>query len=483
MQEQEDEELAAVPEPATGPLPVVAIVGRPNAGKSSFFNRLIRAPRAIVDPMPGVTRDRNVARAIWDDRAFLLVDTGGFDDTDTSDLAQSVRAQAALAAEEADIVLAMLDGQEGLNPADRDLMQVLRRLEKPVIYAINKIDDPKHEANIGDFFVLGLKEVFPISTAHGRGIDDLMERLLELLPPAGATMPVDVPYTAIRLAIIGRPNVGKSSLLNRLVGYTRSIVDSTPGTTRDPLDTPYRHGEQDYVLIDTAGIRRRPKVSEYVEKASAVRALRAIEQAEVAALVIDAVDGMAEQDARIAGYALERGRALLFVFNKWEAVPKERRQRDVVLEQLQYHYPSLAEVPVVFLSARTGAGVQTLLPAITRLVTAHRRRVRTNDLNRVLEQLVARRSAPSVRGRGVRFLYATQVHAAPPIITIFTSHPNDVPAAYLRYLNNEFRKAFEWYGTPLKINLRARRAEDPEPRPKPVARTAKGKPKRPRRIK
>ncbi|HVM94770.1 MAG TPA: ribosome biogenesis GTPase Der, partial [Candidatus Acidoferrales bacterium] len=360
-------------------------MGRPNAGKSTLFNRLVRAPRAIVDSTPGVTRDRNIARAEWDGRAFVLVDTGGFEDRDASALAESVRAQSTLAAEEADVVVALLDGREGYNPADRELVQRLRRLQKPVLFAVNKLDTPARDDEAADFFALGVESVVPISAAHGRGIGELLERVFAALPE-----PEEAAVTnseAVRLALVGRPNVGKSSLLNRIVGFERSIVDSRPGTTRDALDTRCRVAGRDYILVDTAGIRRRPRVVEHIERASAVRSLKALERAEVALVLIDSGEGMTDQDARIAGYAWERGRALVLVVNKWDSVSREQRDRKRFAQQVRDQYPTLANAPIVFLSARTGFGVDTLFPAIEAAVDAHRRRVRTPDLNRVLAEL------------------------------------------------------------------------------------------------
>jgi GTP-binding protein len=514
-------------------LAVVAIVGPPNAGKSTLFNRLVRAPRAIVDSRPGVTRDRNIATARWGERSFLLVDTGGFEEKESSSLAACVRAQSLLAAEEADAVIALFDGRAGMSPLDRDLVRRLRVLGKAVVYAINKLDTPAHDDEAAEFFGLGLSHVFPISAAHGRGIAELMERLLQQIPtePAGPSVHsgVLVPNTAapredfgapadltlarafsqrgrgqvegvsaqateparrgrapspppsparkrrvgegeisdsavglrasaraegIRLAIVGRPNVGKSSLLNRLVGFERAIVDAKPGTTRDTLDMPFRRGDQEYVLVDTAGIRRRPRVHEQVERASVVRALRALERAEVAVLVIDATEGMTDQDARIAGYAWERGRALLFAVNKWDAVLRAERNRARFLATLRDQYPTLSEVPVVFLSALTGAGVDDLFPALQNLVRAHRRDMRTVRLNEVLGEATRAQAPPSVRGKRPRFFYATQTGTAPPAITIFTSHPELVQPAYERFLANAFRQAFGLYGTPLRLHCR-----------------------------
>jgi len=437
-------------------MPTVAIVGRPNVGKSTLFNRLARSQRAMVDSQPGVTRDRNIARVRWDTTEFLLVDTGGFEDADQSPLAAAVRAQSALAAAEADAVIALFDGREGLNPVDRELVRQLRTLRKPVFFAVNKLDTPAHDDAAAEFFALGLAEIFPISVAHGRGMDELMERLVAQLPlPAAET----AAGNAVRLALVGRPNVGKSSLLNCIVGYERAIVDATPGTTRDAVDTPFQYGDQGYVLVDTAGIRRRPRVHQHLERASVVRALRALERAEVALLLIDATEGMTDQDARIAGYAWERGRALLLVINKWDAVARERRDRTTFQTRIAEQYATLAEVPCVFVSALTGQGVQTIFPALQRLVAAHRAQMRTVELNDVLGAATHAQAPASVHGKRPRFFYATQTGSAPPVITIFTSAPDCVQTAYERYLANQFREAFHLYGTPLRLRFRPRPRE------------------------
>ncbi len=467
----EDEDLASTAaELATNRIPVVAIVGRPNAGKSTLFNRLVRAPRAIVDSTPGVTRDRNMARAQWRDHSFLLVDTGGFEDGDASNLAESVRAQSALAAEEADVVVALLDGREGLNPADREFVSGLRRLRKPVLFAVNKLDTPARDDEAADFFALGIEEVLPISAAHGRGIDDLLEQVFSKLPTQGES---EVgPSNAVRLALVGRPNVGKSSLLNCIVGFERSIVDARPGTTRDALDTPFRVGQRDYVLVDTAGIRRRPRVVEHIERASAVRSLKALERAELALVVIDSAEPIADQDARIAGYAWERGRAVIFVVNKWDLISGKERDRKQFAQGIRETYPTLANAPIAFVSARTGFGLDSLFPTIESVIDAHRREIRTPELNRVLKQLTEARTAPVVRNRAVRFYYATQTGTAPPVVTIFTNFPNDVAPPYQRYLLNELRQTFGWNGTPLQLRFRTRHNPD-RPRPKPLPKPTK----------
>ncbi len=436
-------------------LPIIAIVGRPNAGKSTLFNRLVPGRTAIVDKTPGVTRDRNVGVGRAGGHTFLVVDTGGFEEADGSTLAESVRAQSALAAEEADAVVVLLDGSAGLNPDDRVLVDRLRRLEKPVVFAVNKIDHAGHEGRIAEFYALGIDEPLAISAAHGIGVGTLFRHVLEALP-AAEEAPAEAGVKPVRLALVGRPNAGKSSLLNRIVGYDRSIVDATPGTTRDAVDTPFERNGRPWVLVDTAGIRRRSRVIELVERVSAVRALSALERAEVAALVVDATQGMTDQDARIAGYAWERRRALVLVFNKWDALPAESNSRKRHFAAVAHKYPTLADVPKVALPALEGTGLSNLFPALEEVVDHHRRVMATSDLNRVLNAAVEAHAPRAVRGRPPRFFYATQTGSAPPVITLFVSQPQQVTPDYERYLHNCFRKAFDLSGTPLQVKLRKR---------------------------
>jgi GTP-binding protein len=457
------EELAA--------LPVVALVGRPNTGKSTLFNRLTRTRRALVAPTPGVTRDRNVGVGRWAERRFLVVDTGGFEADEHEELGQAVRMQAMLAAEEADVVVAVLDGRAGVNPLDRLLIERLRSLRQPLLVAINKIDTHKQDDLVNEFYALGIEPLYPISAEHGIGVDLLLDDVLarlpeEVEPPAAATEP----RTAV--AIIGRPNVGKSSLLNRLVGFERAIVSAIPGTTRDALDTALRRGERDYLLVDTAGVRRRSKVAEHIERASVVRALRALERAEVALLVIDAVEGMTEQDARVAGYAWERGRALALLVNKWDAVPPAPKAAATFAARIDQRYPSLAVVPKLFISALTGRSVEKIWGAIDRVATAHRNRLPTAKVNTVFERAVRAQEPPMSNGVRPRLFYATQTATAPPTVTVFCSRPQQIAVSYERYLINKLRAAFDLEGTPLRVRFKARPRRDDKPaeRPKRKAR-------------
>lgn len=447
------------PAPSIHGLPVVAIVGRPNAGKSTLFNRLVGEQRAIVDERPGVTRDRNIAVARLGDHEVLVVDTGGVDDHSETDLAQAVQQQTWLAAEEADVVVALFDGREGLNPLDRELVRRLRSLGKPVIYVANKLDDPKLDLATAEFFALGLEEVVPASAAHGRGVDVLLDRLESLLRLSGRKpkpKEAEEQQQALAVAIIGRPNVGKSSLVNAMVGYERAIVDDRPGTTRDAIDTALEYSGHRYVLIDTAGIRRRPKVREIVERASVVRAFRAVDRAHVVLLLLDALEGMTDQDARLASYVLERGKPLALVFNKWDAVPPEARNKERYQQRLAQEYPTLTSFPLAFISARTGEGIDKIFRLVRQLHARSMKRPPTAKLNACLKAITRARPAPPVRGRPLRFYYVVQTGTMPPTLTLFTNHPEDVPAQYKRHLESQFRHCFGWAGVPLRLEFRSR---------------------------
>jgi len=440
-------------------LPVVALVGRPNTGKSTLFNRLTHSRRALVAPTPGVTRDRNVAIGRWNDRRFLVVDTGGFEAEEQEELGRAVRGQALLAAEEADVVVAVVDGRAGVNPLDQQLVERLRHLKQPVLLAVNKIDTPKQDDLIGDFYGLGIKALFGISAEHGVGVDELLDAVLAELGEE-QEQAADDAEPPIAVAIIGRPNVGKSSLLNRLVGFERSIVSAVPGTTRDALDTPLRRGDRDYLLVDTAGVRRRSKVEEHIERASVVRALRALERAEVALLLIDAVEGMTEQDARVAGYAWERGRALILLVNKWDAVPATPKASITLADEIDRRYRSLDVVPKLFISARSGRNVERIWGAIDKVVAAHRSRLPTGKVNSVFERARRAQEPPMVNGVRPRLYYATQTATAPPTITVFCSHPKRITVSYERYVINKLRAEFDLEGTPLRVRFKARPRRD-----------------------
>lgn len=439
-------------------LPVVAIVGRPNTGKSTLFNRLTRSRRAVAASTPGVTRDRNIAVAMHGGRRYLVVDTGGFESAGKTEIARAVRQQSLLAAREADVVILLLDARAGPGPLDRELLDRLRVLGKRLFVAANKVDSEKHLVFAPAFHELGVEEIYPISAEHGLGVTELMEHVVACFPPLPAETEGDRVRTAV--AVVGRPNVGKSSLLNRLAGEERSIVNPAPGTTRDAVDTLVVREEREYLLVDTAGIRRRSRVSGYVERASVVRALRALEEAEVGLLVVDAVEGVTEQDARIGTYAWERGRALGLVVNKWDLVAAERRDPKRFAALVEQRFPTFRVVPKLFVSALTGDGIEGIWRLVDELAEAHRLRVPTPALNRVVSDAMRKQPPPVVGKRRPRILYVTQTATSPPTIMAFASTPELLPAAYERYLINQIREAFPFTGTPVRLVFRARRARN-----------------------
>jgi GTP-binding protein len=433
-------------------LPSVVIVGRPNVGKSTLFNRILGGRRALVDDEPGVTRDRLIADARWDGREFSLTDTGGFEVDSERKLAVRVRAQSLRAVADADVVLFVVDGRVGLSPPDEAVARRLVESGKPVICAVNKIDGPGQRDLVYEYFRLGLGEPQPISAEHGIGIDGLLDRVVTHL--RSATGSAHSPR--LRLALVGRPNVGKSSILNRLLGEERVLVDGSAGTTRDPIDTLWTVGEEAAWLIDTAGIRRQSRIEHRLERATVASALRSLERADVGLLVVDAVEGITEQDARIARLAWERGRGLILVVNKWDALPAGARDPQAFLAEARRVYPHLEHVPAVVVSALRGTRLDEIFPTARRVAEAHRSRLPTHRLNEVLHEALAAVEPPRQRGKRARIYYATALASAPPTIAVFVNHPAHVTTAYLRYLENRLRAAFPLEGTPVRLLLRAR---------------------------
>jgi GTP-binding protein len=431
-------------------LPRVVIAGRPNVGKSSLFNRLLRRRKAVVDPTPGVTRDTNEAVAFFDDRAVLLVDTGGFEgDESGAALDRAVRDCSLTAVDAAALVVYVLDGKAGLSPADEAAAAELRRRRARVLFVVNKLDSAARLAGGSEFYRLGADELVPVSAAHGHGMGELVDRILALTPAAGITAADE----AIRVAIIGRPNAGKSSLLNRLLGYPRAIVDATAGTTRDALDTLLEVGGTRYLLVDTAGIRRRSRVQDPLERSAVGSAIEALGRADVAVLVIDAVEGLTSQDQRLAALTWNEGRGLILVVNKWDL--RDERPKSY-LENITHQMPSLGGFPLLTISALTGAGVDAILPAVKRVAAAHTVELQTARLNEVVTAAVQAQAPPAVKGRHPRIYYATQVGRRPPAVVIFTSTPTSIHPSYHRYLANQIASAFGLSGTPLRVSFRAR---------------------------
>jgi len=438
-------------------LPVVAIVGRPNVGKSTLFNRILGQRRAIVDDRPGVTRDRLVAAAEHRGRRFLCVDTGGFEaqrPREPESLVGQVRAQALAAVNEAVAIVCVVDGTAGPRPADQETIRFLARSGKPLFVAVNKIDSPARDVLVHEFWTSGVSQLWPISAAHGRGVAALLDAIVDVLPAAGDEA---LPGDGTRIALLGRPNVGKSSLLNRLLGTDRALVTPEPGTTRDAVDTPITVGQRRYLLVDTAGIRKWGRIVDPIERHGAVRALGALARSELVLLVLDAVDGMTDQDARLVGRVLEAGKAIALLANKWDAVPAARRDRQRFARDIAAQYPAFASIPLLCVSARTGEGLEALPETIARMENAYRAKLPTSVLNRVLREAVEASAPPSPEGRSLRFFYATQTASGPPTVTVFTNAPARVPRSYRRYLATRIAEAFGLRTVPLRLVFRGRR--------------------------
>ena len=433
--------------------PIVAIVGRPNVGKSTLFNRLLGRRKAIVDDMPGVTRDRNYASVDRFEVPFTLIDTGGFEPVSPELLLQQMRTQSQLAMDEADVVIFLMDGRAGLTVADREVAAMLRQMKKPVFYVVNKVDGEKVEALSAEFYELGIDNFYTVSAAHNHGINDLMDEIIAVFPKDSLTTEDD---DLTRIAVVGRPNVGKSSLVNRLLGFERSVANPVAGTTRDSIDTLFTCNKKRYLLIDTAGIRRKGKVSLKIETYSVVDALRSIEKADVVLIVINAEEGVTEQDTKIAGYAYEAGRSCLFVVNKWDTVEKDNSSMGKFIEKIRMEFKYLAFAPIVFVSAASGQRTGKIIAEVDALMEQYSKRVSTADLNHVFKEAVESHHAPLSSGRRVKFYYATQVAVKPPSFVIFTNQPDGIHFSYERYLVNKIREAFGFTGITIKLMFRGR---------------------------
>ncbi|MFB7140907.1 ribosome biogenesis GTPase Der [Gottfriedia sp. NPDC056225] len=432
--------------------PTVAIVGRPNVGKSTIFNRIVGERISIVEDIPGVTRDRIYSSGEWLNQEFSLIDTGGIDIGDEPFLEQ-IRQQAEIAIDEADVIIFLTNGREGVTAADEEVAKILYKTKKPVVLAVNKVDNPEMRSDIYDFYALGFGEVFPISGSHGLGIGDLLDEVVKHFPEKEEE---NYDEETIKFSLIGRPNVGKSSLVNALLGQERVIVSNVAGTTRDAVDTPYSKDGQDYVIIDTAGMRKKGKVYESTEKYSVLRALRAIERSDVVLVVLDGEEGIIEQDKKIAGYAHQAGRSVVIVVNKWDAVEKDEKTMNEFIENIRAHFQFLDYAPIVFLSAKTKKRTQTLLPMINKACESHSLRVPTNVLNDVIMDAIAVNPTPTHNGQRLRVYYATQVAIKPPTFVVFVNDPELLHFSYERFLENRIRDAFDFEGSPIRIIGRAR---------------------------
>lgn len=439
------------------PKPIVAILGRPNVGKSTLFNRIVGGRVAIVEDTPGVTRDRLYMDAEWSGRHFTLVDTGGLDFQEDSEITGHVRTQVELAIRESDAVLFVVDARAGLNPDDLEVASIIRRANKPAVLVANKVERYDSPEKLYDFFQLGLGDPLPVSAAEGLNTGDMLDTLVELLPLEQGD---DASPDVIRIAVIGRPNVGKSSLVNNLLGEDRVIVSNVPGTTRDAIDTTFERDGKSYMLIDTAGIRRRSRVEHATERYSVIRSLRAIDRSDVVLVVIDAVEGVTDQDKRIAGYAHEAGKGSVVVVNKWDLVEKDDKTMKRYTDKVRRELAFMPYAPLLFTSALTGKRVLKVLELVDFVAEKHATRISTANLNALLKEATQQNPPPTEKTRRLKILYATQSGVKPPHFVLFVNDPELLHFSYQRYLENQIRAAYGFEGTPIRFSLRRRAKEE-----------------------
>lgn len=435
--------------------PLVAIVGRPNVGKSTLFNKISGKRLSIVEDTPGVTRDRIYADASWLDKHFTLIDTGGIEPTGKDEILVQMRRQAELAIEMADVVVLMVNVRDGLTANDQDVASMLLKARKKIVLAVNKVDnigDPPFE--FYEFYNLGLGDPVAISSTHGLGVGDLLDRVCSEFPEDADTSEEE---DEIKVAIIGRPNAGKSSLINRILGEERVIVSNVAGTTRDAIDSHYEHNGDKYVFIDTAGMRKRGKIDEVVERYSVVRSLAAVDRSDVCVIMIDASEGLTEQDTKIAGYAHEQGKACILVINKWDIVDKDGKTMNAFKVKVKEHFAYMSYAPILFISAKTGQRVEKLLEEIKEVNVQHKRRVTTGMLNDILNEAMAKQQPPSDKGKRLKIYYGTQASVAPPTFVLFVNDSDLFHYSYLRYIENQFRLAFGFEGTPIHFIIREKK--------------------------
>ncbi|BCL60540.1 GTPase Der [Desulfomarina profundi] len=433
-----------------GNCPMVALIGRPNVGKSTLFNRITKSRKALVDPTPGVTRDRHYDRVTWDNKSFVLVDTGGIDDNPEDLLVGHIREQALAAIEEADIILFLMDGREGVTPADYEVVEILRRTRKPIFHVVNKIDSPKQEVELlAQFYELGIEKLWSLSAEHSFGFRDLMDGLSAIIE--GESDDEGLPEDLMRVAFFGRPNVGKSSMINRILGEERMVVSEISGTTRDSVDTLLTHGKYNYLLIDTAGIRRKGKTKEKLEKFSILKSLAALNKCDIAVILIDGEEGITEQDTKVIGYALEHGRALIILVNKWDLLEGDKKRQQQLLSEVGRQLPFLGFAPVLTVSAKTGYGIKRLFPVIGSVYRQYRAVFPTSALNRLLREAIENHSPPIYKNKRLKFYYTSQIGTSPPRFVIMTNSYKGVHFSYQRYLTNKFREGLGLEKVPIQL--------------------------------
>ena len=431
------------------PNTIVAIVGSPNVGKSTIFNRIVGDRRAIVDDEAGITRDRLYANATWLRKTFTLIDTGGIEMANRP-FQEQIRMQANIAIDEADIIIFVVDGQVGVTSDDRMVAKMLHKVKKPIILAVNKIDEGLQAANAAEFYSLGLGEPIPVSGAHGVGIGEILNRIVDQIKDHKEEIPDDV----ITFSLIGRPNVGKSSLTNAILAQDRVIVSDISGTTRDSIDTPFTKDGKDYVVIDTAGLKKKGKIYEAIDKYSAIRALKAIERSEIVLLVIDGDQGILEQDKHVIQYATDLHKAIIIVVNKWDLVDKDTNTMSSFTKEIRKEYKFLDYAPVVYVSALRRKRIDTLIEALNMVHEAYHTRIKTSLLNDVIQEAQVMNQAPDFNGGRLKIYFATQVLTCPPTITLSVNDPDFMHFSYQRYLENRLRETFNFDGTPIKFSLK-----------------------------
>lgn len=431
--------------------PVAAIVGRPNVGKSTLFNKIAGRRISIVEDTPGVTRDRIYTEVEWLDKKFTLIDTGGIEPYSEDVILVQMRRQAQIAIDMAHVIIFIVDGQEGITPADQEVAIMLRKSKKKIILVVNKIDAPKYKDNVYEFFNLGLGEPIGISAAQALGLGDMLDEILAGFPELEDD---DYDEFTIKVAIVGKPNVGKSSLVNKIIGEERVIVSDVAGTTRDAIDTPFTMGEDKYVFIDTAGMRKRKKIFENIEHYSVVRALTAIERSDVCLILIDAEEGVTEQDTKIAGFVNEQGRAAIIVVNKWDLVEKDEKTMNKFIDDIRRDLPFMAYAPTIFISALTGQRVTKLFELIKYVSNQHAMRISTGMVNDIINEAILMNQPAISGGRRLKILYTTQVSVKPPTFALFVNDPEILHFSYQRYLENQLRKSFGFEGTPIRFLIR-----------------------------
>ena len=429
---------------------IVALVGRPNVGKSTLFNRITKSRKAIVDPTPGVTRDRQYDRVTWKEHFFMLVDTGGIDDNPEDAMVGNIRNQAMAAIEEADIILFIMDGKEGLMPADYEVINLLRKVDKTIFFVVNKIDGPEQEEELLiPFYELGVEELWSVSAEHRYGFITLMDGLCEALPDDSAGD--EIPDNTIRLAFLGRPNVGKSSMINRIVGEQRMVVSDISGTTRDSVDTLLNHKDRNYLLIDTAGIRRKGKTKEKLEKFSILKALAALGRCDIAVVLLDAEEGITEQDAKVIGYTQDHGRGLILLVNKWDLLADNKKRQQQLMEEIARAVPFVGFAPLITVSALTGFGFKRLFPAVGSVYRQFTATFPTSALNRLLADATDNHSPPIYKNKRLKLYYTSQISSSPPTFVIMTNSYKGVHFSYQRYLVNRYRDGLDLDRVPIRL--------------------------------